>query len=510
MTSADGDRGTSTSVSARLRLPTEKIFDKFLKSRKGKSAQPLPLPGSEEDSNNPDDGTSENPSSAAIPSVDPGSETMVTEGDKEAIGSATFAQKMQAMMTALPSFPSSIMSPNEMMDAEGDKETNGSATFVQKMQAAMAALPSFPSSTRSPNEMMDTEGGKETNGSATFMQKMQAVMTALPSFPPPIMSPSRPTPTSSQQQEPPQSPSFIPSSPPADTKLWGFLSPRTSNRTIDPDTLSLLSSLDVFQSPRGKESADGLASPTKNTSTVLDCVDDNNSVMVYGPLEPDDVSEVEIACSEIVSVYEDGEEIRTPQPRFIPLPAESIEQVLMAASETSDNGKGKERESVDDSSLTQWVPPNESWKSPLSRSGQLPEREYRVWVPSLTKISVQTMWWGFRIYLPPPVLDILNNKQLQAAKRAAIITGALKWLMDHIPLPLLPPQMRPAVMVLRRLVPYLGYVGGFIAWSWSAVKSFDKGHGVVLTATWLLPIALIPGTWEADKFPDLNTGSPSV
>ena len=47
--------------------------------------------------------------------------------------------------------------------------------------------------------------------------------------------------------------------------------------------------------------------------------------------------------------------------------------------------------------------------------------------------------------------------------------------MDHIPMPLLPPQVRPAVAILRGLVPYLGYVGGFIAWSWSAVKSFDKG-----------------------------------
>jgi len=78
-------------------------------------------------------------------------------------------------------------------------------------------------------------------------------------------------------------------------------------------------------------------------------------------------------------------------------------------------------------------------------------------------------------YLPPPVLDALNNKQLEAAKRAAMITAALKWLLDHLPITLMPPQLRPAMTVLRRLVPYLGYIGGFIAWSWSAVKVFDKG-----------------------------------
>lgn len=78
-------------------------------------------------------------------------------------------------------------------------------------------------------------------------------------------------------------------------------------------------------------------------------------------------------------------------------------------------------------------------------------------------------------YLPPPVLDALNDKQLEAAKRAAMITTALKWLLDHLPISLMPPQLRTPMSFLRRLVPYLGYIGGFIAWSWSAVKVFDKG-----------------------------------
>jgi hypothetical protein len=73
------------------------------------------------------------------------------------------------------------------------------------------------------------------------------------------------------------------------------------------------------------------------------------------------------------------------------------------------------------------------------------------------------------------VLDILNNKQLEAAKRAAMITTALKWLLDRIPVKLFPPQFRPILMMLKRLAPYLGYIGVFIAWSWSAIKAFDKG-----------------------------------
>ena len=94
-----------------------------------------------------------------------------------------------------------------------------------------------------------------------------------------------------------------------------------------------------------------------------------------------------------------------------------------------------------------------------------------------------------------------------------MITTALQWLLGRVPLTLVPPQFRPGVLIARRLVPFLGYIGGFIAWSWGAMKSFDRGtrdcqffedrasffvgEGIVLTATWLLPVALIPGTWEA-------------
>jgi hypothetical protein len=134
-------------------------------------------------------------------------------------------------------------------------------------------------------------------------------------------------------------------------------------------------------------------------------------------------------------------------------------------------------------------------------------------------------------YLPPPVIDTLNNKRLEVAKRAALITTALKWLLDHLPVKLVPPQFRPVLTVLKRLVPYLGYIGAFVAWSWGAIKAFDKGtatvtvagrpqvhsvdkhlillgNGVILTATWLLPVALIPGTWEEELLQFLTPSTP--
>ena len=56
-----------------------------------------------------------------------------------------------------------------------------------------------------------------------------------------------------------------------------------------------------------------------------------------------------------------------------------------------------------------------------------------------------------------------------------MITSALQWLLDHLPVALIPPQFQLALTLLRGLVPLLGYIGGFIAWSWSAIRVFDRG-----------------------------------
>ncbi|KAI4528759.1 hypothetical protein K525DRAFT_169339, partial [Schizophyllum commune Loenen D] len=100
-------------------------------------------------------------------------------------------------------------------------------------------------------------------------------------------------------------------------------------------------------------------------------------------------------------------------------------------------------------------------------------------------------------YLPPPVMQVLDDSRIAAAKKGAMITAALKWVLDHIPTAIFPPAIRPAMTILKRLTPYLSYVGVFVAWSWGAISARDNaGNGVVLTATWLLPVALIPSPWE--------------
>ncbi|KAJ3754531.1 hypothetical protein EV360DRAFT_11879, partial [Lentinula raphanica] len=125
----------------------------------------------------------------------------------------------------------------------------------------------------------------------------------------------------------------------------------------------------------------------------------------------------------------------------------------------------------------------------------------QIWLPSRTKFSIEATWWGYRIFLPPPVMTILDNDENTIVQRATMITTALTWLLDNIPLAILPPPVQPVLLILQRIVPYVNDIGSFIAWSWENVKGYDTGYGVILNATWLLPVALIPSTWKVDSFP---------
>ncbi|KAI0295034.1 hypothetical protein BC826DRAFT_302117 [Russula brevipes] len=226
----------------------------------------------------------------------------------------------------------------------------------------------------------------------------------------------------------------------------------------------------------------------------------DNGIMLYGPLVPSKDARVEIAASDVTSVFDDGETLHVGQPARplsfneageqlpsrSPLPARSPAQQEGPANVSQrvgqkepgalgrfDTLKGKVIEGgkfVSD----KVAGGTKTWKDKMPGGRKVVKTETR-WVPSPDKISLQATWWGYRLYLPPPVLDVLNDKRLKAAKRAAVITTALQWLLARVPLRIVPVQFRGGVLIARRLVPYIGYIGSFVAWSWGAITSYDKG-----------------------------------
>ncbi|ESK97378.1 hypothetical protein Moror_17809 [Moniliophthora roreri MCA 2997] len=186
------------------------------------------------------------------------------------------------------------------------------------------------------------------------------------------------------------------------------------------------------------------------------------------------------------AVEEEGIMMYTPLQPTNELEPEIAESVLEYPDDTETDAKGNGHST--NNSGTDVKPPAEESKPKA--------KPKRVFQPSPTKLSLQCTWWGYRLYIPPPIMAQLSNAHIEAAKRGAMITAALKWLLDKVPIMMVPAQMRPGMLLLRKFSPYLGYVGAFVAWSWGRVESQDTGNGVVLTATWLLPIAILPASWD--------------
>lgn len=175
--------------------------------------------------------------------------------------------------------------------------------------------------------------------------------------------------------------------------------------------------------------------------------EEHGGFMMYAPLEPTNDSQLEFAESETLLEYVDDPSASTPTAN----PLDSVK---------------KNEGSTNDST---------SKPSPTAAQKGKKTREKHIWVPSTTQLSLLSTWWGYRLYLPPPVMTKLDGTSLKATARAAMLTTALKWLLDKIPLMLIPVQFRPAVKMLKTLSPVVGYVGVFVAWSWDRVKSLDKG-----------------------------------
>lgn len=207
----------------------------------------------------------------------------------------------------------------------------------------------------------------------TLARRIQAALANLP----PITGSASNGATEGNAKASPAPPQLV-----SDAGMISFLSsPSVMNGDRSKSGQSVWSALDklraVIPGQGSKQPADVPLEPIDHPEGehVLD--DDESGVMVYGPLFPDENSQVELAESEVVPVTP-GEE---------PQVAGAQDTWRGRLEGMWPLGKGKEQGTVSD----------EDSSPSRSRIHIHSGKSKRVWVPSRDKISVQVMWWGYRM-----------------------------------------------------------------------------------------------------------------
>lgn len=98
--------------------------------------------------------------------------------------------------------------------------------------------------------------------------------------------------------------------------------------------------------------------------------------------------------------------------------------------------------------------------------------------PPTDRMAVFIHWWGFELTLPAPSMKYLGT--------AHSVSGAFLTFL----------QSMMTTGGVPELLPFVRYISTFVDMEFSAIKSQDRGQGVVLAATWLMPMALVPRPWD--------------
>ncbi|KAF9652987.1 hypothetical protein BDM02DRAFT_3265994 [Thelephora ganbajun] len=109
--------------------------------------------------------------------------------------------------------------------------------------------------------------------------------------------------------------------------------------------------------------------------------------------------------------------------------------------------------------------------------------------PPTDRLSVLTYWWGFELVLPPPTLVYLQRAQ-SISKTVVNFLTAMATVNNGV----------------REILPFIRYISQFIEFEFTTITGQDQGLGVVCAATWIMPAALVPRSWDFDPPP----GTPNL
>ncbi|KAI9508208.1 hypothetical protein F5148DRAFT_937532 [Russula earlei] len=114
--------------------------------------------------------------------------------------------------------------------------------------------------------------------------------------------------------------------------------------------------------------------------------------------------------------------------------------------------------------------------------GQAVVPDHKGICPPTDRISILTYWWGLELLLPPPTLEYLSRVQSISGTIMNFLT-ALSVVYEGV----------------REILPFVRYFSQFLEFEFTAIKAQDRGKGVICSATWLMPAAMVPRPWD---FPD--------
>lgn len=224
------------------------------------------------------------------------------------------------------------------------------------------------------------------------------------------------------------------SMPPGDSRFLALLgNPSVMSGSLDKGRQSVFAILDRLRRPSapGTEAPAGAApSSTPGEEYDDDDREGDGSVMLYAPLVPGEDSEVELAASDITSVFDDGETLEYEQParplsfvqageqhtprsssHTLPseIPGRSAQDEGSTDASQSDTRKEtgsagwfdtlKEKMVVGGKLVSDKVAEGtKSLKGNAGEGRKIVQTKTR-WVPSSDKISFQATWWGYRLYV---------------------------------------------------------------------------------------------------------------
>lgn len=99
--------------------------------------------------------------------------------------------------------------------------------------------------------------------------------------------------------------------------------------------------------------------------------------------------------------------------------------------------------------------------------------------PPTDRMAVFIYWWGFELTIPEPSMKYLST--------AHSVSGAFLGFL----------QTMVTTGGVPELLPFVRYISSFVDMEFNAIRSQDRNSkGVVIAATWLMPLALVPRPWD--------------